>query len=410
MSVYDNVEAFAAEHGWVVKYAADGTPNFFRPVYKCKSSDLDASLPNHTHPAFIINGQEIDRRLIAVFKGSKLNGAIHSIPNAAPRVSAGADTLLEEIKAAGPGFGPKTIADSGLLLLLARKQGITAIKGNNDRGVDYRDGTKWTASASVSVGTKRVFQGVEYTCLYAHTTSWEKRPDITPEYWKKGRRIGGIPVASQINSSEPNGLNTLTGSGPASWRFGGDPDGWDDLTGNTMDQDYGYRIVGNELQILENNNAASPDADLSANSAAWKAILPNQSDNGHTLVAPGTAGTLKWNFANSKITLDTETDYTILANKSTAFKDLARNTSHVPYVPAILQELGIFPISGDQTQGTVYHNFTAENTERFPRRGGYYSDASYTGLGCCSSHSGRGVSNVSYGVRSGFDETLESGN
>ena len=406
MSMNDNLEAFAAEHGWIVKYAADGTPSFFKPVYKCNSSDLDPSLPNHTHPAFIINGQEVDRRLIAVFKGSELNGAIHSLPNMPPKVNAGADALLASIKAAGPGFGPKTVADSGLLLLLARKQGITVVKGNNSYGADYRDGTKWDKNQSVTVGAIRIFQGVAYTCLQNHTTSWALRPDVASAYWKKGKRVGGVPVQSQINESNPNGLNTMTGSGPASWRFGGDPDSWDDLTGNCNEQDYGYRIVGNELQILENNNAASPDADLSASSLAWKAILPNQDDNGHTLVAPGTAGTLKWNWLNNKITLDTETDLTINADKNTAFSNLAVNTEHVPFVPAILQELGLFPISGDTTQGTVYVHFSNTTTdERFPRRGGGYDSTSSAGLAFVHSHGARGHSGPYYGARSGFVES-----
>ena len=401
MAVKDNIERFAAEMGWVVKYAADGTPNFFYPIYKCKSSDLDASLPNHTHPAFIVNGQEISRRLIAVYKGGNFNNACHSIPNVAPLVSLGADQLLSKIKACGTGFGPKTVADSGLLLLLAKKLGCSTVKGNNSYGVDYRDGTKWAVNANVSVNDVRVFQGVAYKCLVAHTTSLATKPDVCPLYWERGRRIGGIPVASQISDSEPNGLNTLTGSGPLSWRFGGKANGIDDLTGNTCDQDYGYRIVGGEIQILADNNAADPSADLGADSAAWKAILPSSSDDTYTLVAPGTAGTLKWNWLNSKITLDTATD-TTLGQKSTAFKDLAVNTANVPYVPSIMYELGLFPISGDQTQGTVYIDFTT--AERFPRRGGHYNNSSIPGLGCVLAYVSRSGASAYYGVRSGFLE------
>lgn len=401
MNVKESIERFAKDQGWVVKYAADGTPNFFYPIYKCKSSDLDASLPNHTHPAFIVNGQEIPRRLIAVYKGGNFNNACHSIPNVAPLVNLGADQLLNKIKACGAGFGPKTVADSGLLLLLAKKLGCSTIKGNNDRGVDYRDGTKWTAGVSITAGNTRVFQGVEYTALVSHTSALENKPDVAPLYWERGRRIGGVPVASQISDSEPNGLNTLTGSGPKSWRFGGKANGIDDLTGNCYDQDYGYRIVGGEIQILENNNAADPDADLGADSAAWKAILPSSVDGSYTLVAPGTAGTLKWNWLNSKITLDTATD-TTLGQKSTVFKDLAVNSVNVPYVPYIMYELGLFPISGDQTQGTVYIEFTT--AERFPRRGGYCNYASSSGLGIVSASLARSYASSYYGVRSGFVE------
>jgi len=402
MAVKDNIERFAKEMGWVVKYATDGTPNFFYPIPKMKSSDLDPSLPNHTHPAFIVNGQEIDRRLIAVYKGGNFNGAAHSIPNAEPLVNLGADQLLERIKNCGPGFGPKTVADSGLLLLLAKKLGCSTVKGNNNYGVDYRDGTKWEPSKSITAGDKRVFQGVEYTALVSHTSAMENKPDIAPLHWSKGRRIGGIPVASQVSDSNPNGLNTLTGSGPISWRFGGEANGIDDLTGNTMDQDYGYRIVGGEIQILADNNAADPDADLRDSSAAWKAILPNSTDNSYTLVAPGTSGTLHWNWLNNKWTLDTVTADLTLGGKSTAFKDLAVNTANVPYVPCIMQELGLFPISGDTTPGTVYMDIIAG--ERFPRRGGFCNYASYAGLGCVFANYARSHTYANYGVRSGFFE------
>lgn len=405
MGVYDSIEAFAKEQGWVVKYSSDGTPNFFYPIYKCKSNDLDPSLPNRTHPAFIVNGQEISRRLIAVFKGSSIvsGGPIHSLPNMAPAVSAGADALLSRIKQTGDNFGPKTVADSGLLLLLARKNDWVP-KGNNNYGADYRDGTKWATGASVAVGATRVFQGVEYTCLVAHTTALENKPDVSPLYWKRGKRVGGIIVPSYISTTEYNGLLTYTGSGPATWRHDGTPSGIDDLNGNCYDQDYGYRIVDNELQILADNNAADPTADLGASSSAWKAILPNPSDNGHTLVAPGTSGTLKWNWLNNKITLDTvAADISGgLGQKSTSFKDLAVNTTNVPHVPAILQELGIFPISGDDTQGNTYHDFNGG--ERFPRRGGNYYNASGAGLGCVHSYYARGGSSVGYGVRSAYLE------
>jgi len=403
MGVHDSIEAFAKEQGWVVKYSADGTPNFFYPIYKCKSSDLDPSLPNHTHPAFIVNGQEISRRLIAVFKGSSIvsGGPIHSLPNMAPAVSAGADNLLDRIKQTGDGFGPKTVADSGLLLLLARKNDWVP-KGNNNYGADYRDGTKWATGQSISVGNTRVFQGVEYTALVAHTTALENKPDVSPLYWKRGKRVGGIMVPSYITTTDYNGLLTYTGSGPASWRHDGTPSGIDDLNGNCYDQDYGYRIVAQELQILENNNAADPTADLSASSSAWKAILPNPSDNGHTLVAPGTAGTLKWNWANNKLTLDTVAGDASLGSKGCNFKDLAVNSTNVPYVPAILQELGIFPISGDDTQGYYYHTFSSD--ERFPRRGGICGDTSSAGLGYVDSYYVRGGSGVYYGVRSAYLE------
>ena len=405
MGAFDTLEALAQQNGWVIKYSTDGVPSIFYPIPKMKSSDLDASLPNRTHPAFIINGVEVPRRLIAVYKGSSFSAAsqILSLPNMLPRTTLGADELLARIKLNGAGFGPKTVADSGLLLLLARKKDWVP-KGNNNYSVDYRDGTRWTAAASITIGLKRVLRGWEYEALTNHTSELANRPDKAPHIWKKLKYVGAIPVASQISDAEPNGLNTLTGSGPASWRLDGTPSGIDDLVGNCFDQDYGYRIVGGELQILADNDAASPTADLGAASAAWKAILPNAGDTGHTLVAPGTAGTLKWTWDTgaSKIKLDTAAPTLDDQNRNTAFKDLLVNATNVPYIPAILMELGLFPISGDDTQGQFYLKFSAG--EFFPRRGGNYNNTSNTGLGYVRAHDTRASAYVCYGVRSAFVE------
>ena len=400
------IEAMAAERGWVVKYATDGTPSFFYPIYKCTSKSLDASLPDTTHPAFIVNGTEIPRVLVGVYKGSELNNAVHSVPMGEPCVELGHDELLAKCKAAGPGFTGKTVAISGLLLLMARKNSWVP-KGNNSYSVDYRDGSRWELAKAYTIGTKRVHLGWEYECLAGHTSAIENKPDARPDLWARGKFIGGTPVASQVSASIPNGYNTLTGSGPLSWSLDGTVNGIVDLNGNTGEQDYGYRVYDGELQILPNNNALDPDANLLSASTSWKAILPNPGDAGYTLVAPGTAGTLKWNKnASGYPELDTTitSRTTSEESMSRAFKDLTANAVNVPYIPTILQELGIFPIPGDTTQGTVYYR-NHVTTEYIPRRGGYYHSASVAGLGGVSAGSSRSNASVNYGVRSAFLET-----
>lgn len=396
------IEAMAQERGWVVKYATDGTPSFFYPIYKCTSKSLDASLPDRTHPAFIVNGQEIDRLLIGIYKGSLQNGAIHSLPMQIPHFDPGHDELRNLCLSAGAGFTVKTVAVSGLLLLMARKYGWIP-KGNNWYGVDYRDGTPWELDISLSSGTKRVFRGWEYTCNAAHTTSLENQPHLRPDLWTKGKFLGGIPIPRYLNDLYPSGLNTVTGSGPASWSLDGTPNGIVDLNGNCMDQDYGYRIVSGELQVIANNDAMHPDTDISATSAAWKAILPNNSNNTHTLVAPGTAGTLKWDIP-STVPVLAKTITNRPGYKSQAFASLTKSAD-LPHVPALLQELGLFPIPGDTTQGRVYYD-NAEGVEYIPRRGGGYGSASTAGLGCVYCSYSRGTGSSYFVVRSAFLENL----
>lgn len=396
------IEAMAQERGWVVKYALDGTPSFFYPIYKCTSKSLDPSLPDRTHPAFIVNGQEIDRLLIGVYKGSFGNNAVHSLPMRIPHLDPGHDEFKSLCIAAGPGFTVKTVAVSGLLLLMAKKYGWDP-KGNTWFGVDSRDATPWELDKVLTSGSKRAFRGWEYTCNAGHTTSLANQPHLRPDLWQRGKFIGGIPIPRYLTDQYPSGLNTVTGSGPASWSLDGTVNGIVDLVGNMMDQDYGYRVVSGELQVIENNNAMHPDTDTSATSLAWKAILPHAANNTHTLVAPGTPGTLKWDIP-STVPVLAKTITNRPGYKNVAFNALTK-AADLPYVPALLQELGLYPVAGDTSRGRVYYD-NAEGIEYIPRRGGNYYSTSNAGLGFVSCINSRGGGGSSFGVRSAFLENL----
>lgn len=406
------LEFLARMYDNVVKYDAQGNPSIFVRFPKMKSSDLDSSLPDHTHPAFIINGQEQDYILLGKFKAASLTGSgsdggtLYSLPNMPPAHTRTADQFLSQIRAFGGGVSGMTVADRGFLLLLAQKNGWNP-GGNSDYGHCYKDATRYELGKSVGVGNTRGFRGWLYECIKAHTTSTELYPDISPLYWKRLKQIGGIEAYPDIHDAGQNNLIlTLNGSGPLDWYLDGTPGSICDIVGNQFEQDYGYRIVGNELQILENNNAASPDADLSSTSAAWKAILPNASDDGYTLVAPGTTGTLHWNWLNSKITLDTAIPTYDNEYRGTYFKDLAVNSANLPHIPYIVRELGLFPTSGSTMKGYYYMQFTAD--ERFPRGGGYYNDGGDMGLGYGSCGSPRSSAYWSYGARPRSLWTAES--
>lgn len=405
------LEFLAAQMGNVVKYDSKGYPSIFVPFYKMKSKDLDPSLPDRTHPAFIVNGVEYDRILIGKHKAGELEpgGTLYSLPNIAPKHSMGADELDARIRQF-EGACSMTIAMHGLILLLAKKHGWSP-KGNNHMSVDYRDGTPWDIGQNYTVGSKRVLYGWEYECTTAHMSVAELRPDIAPNHWKRIKFIGGSTVPAQRGSEKGRGWHTLNGTGPLSWNLDGTADSLVDIIGNTMENMPGYRVYNGELQIIENNNAAHPDADNSATSAAWKAILPNASNDGHTLVAPGTTGTLKWDKNGTGNEKPPRLD-TVIASRCVGdeymhalFKDLTANTARVPHVPAILKELGIFPVAGDATQGRCYYR-NQEGGEYFPRRGGICWSTSYAGLGYIYAHYGRSYAHVYYGARPAFVEIL----
>lgn len=397
------LEFLAKKYGNIVKYdSAGNVSGIFMKFPKMKSSDLVSGLPEHTHPAFIINGVEQDYILLGKYKGGDngvANGAILSLPNINPIRSLGADQCLSRMKLAGTGITGMTVADYGFIKLLAQKHGWVP-KGNTYWGQSHKDATCWEVGKTLTADTVRAYNGWLYKCLTGHTTSAELRPDLAPTYWEKQGQVGGISNDGTPDANHQTGYRTLSGTGPLDWYLGSDPANLCDIIGSSLEQQYGYRIVGMELQILENNNAADPEADLSASSAAWKAILPNQSDDGYTLVAPGTAGTLHWRWANSKITLDnTITEEEIDGNyRGCNFKDLLVNSTNVPYVPHILKELGLFPTgAGDTTEGYYYIHMTS--AERFPRRGGDFNSTSAAGLGYVYSADERGITYPYYGCR-----------
>ena len=123
-------------------------------------------------------------------------------------------------------------------------------------------------------------------------------------------------------------------------------------------------------------------------------------------MAPGTTGTLHWNWLNSKITLDTTIPTYHNEYRGTYFKDLAVNSANLPHIPYIVRELGLFPTSGSTMKGYYYVQFTAD--ERFPRRGGNYNNGGYMGLGCEHCYSPRSDAGRYYGARPRSLWTAES--
>lgn len=394
------LELLARQYGNIVQYDADGNPSIFCRFPKMKSSDFDPILPDHLHPAFRINGSEEDA-VIGKYMSSELesSGTQYSLPNMPPRVSMNYDTFLAKMRAFGNGASGLTIADHGLILLLAHLNEWEP-HGNNNWGVDYRDASPWELAKAYTVGTVRAFRGWTYECLVAHTSAAELLPVDSPTYWKKLKHVGGTPAdPGQYNAdSKYGGYNTLTASGPLDWYLGSDPGNLCDVQGNAFEQVYGFRLVNCEIQILgDNNNAADANCDCSANSPEWKAILPSMTDNSYTLVAPGTAGTLHYTWQNSKITIDTVEPTFDNEYRGTTFSQIATNTTNIPYMPSIMYELGLAPIPGTTVQGYFYVHMTAD--ERVARRGGHYRNTSYAGVAALDCNHPRSYANAHYGGR-----------
>ena len=351
------LENFYAATGEVVLRDANGNPSVFVRHPKVNSSFFASMLPNAPHPAFVVGETTDPALLIGKYKSSQLAGlsTMYSLPNATSATDVNRAGHQERSEGFGHNATMLTIADHGLLMLMAQTSD-RIVRGREINTYSWADGTPWAWNKTVQVGDIRLFNSWKYQCLEAHTTSASNGtnaylPPDHPELWKKLTRCGGTPDTS-CGEYHNQYQETLTGSGPLSWYLNHDISMETDIGGGRMENLLGVRLSDCEIQILPNNNVADPS--YTPQASDWRAILPNANDNGYTLVAPGTTGTLKFNMLSaSSIKLDTEAsarnDYSMMH-----FRNLTANAEHVPYVPTIMYELGLFPLPNCQLQGDLF--------------------------------------------------------
>ena len=179
----------------------------------------------------------------------------------------------------------------------------------------------------------------------------------SPEYY-------GVPAYWYSNRI----ARVLNGSGPISWMHDGSPWGVWGMNGNFFQWTTGFRQKAGEIHVIPNNDAALPETDHSATSEAWKAMLGDGS-----LVAPGTAGTLKYD-ATSPISIATE--ITSRGSVNSYFGDITG------IAPNLAKLLGLAPAGSAANHGLdriyIRNDASGSYSETLARRGG---DWSYGGIG-----------------------------
>ena len=342
-----------------------GLPSVYVRREKGTIRDAIGFGPTETHYAFKVNGAEIPafymgKYLATVYKGRALSLPLQSPAadtvavadcGAAANNNVSFDNAKLWCEANGPGFHLPTIAEYAWIALMSRKNG-TMPHGNNSFGCDV-------------------------TCNY------EK--GLASRYDSSGR----------INT-------TLTGSGPAKWNDNWKPDGICDLNGNVFEWQGGYRTVDGELQIFADNDAAM-QYEQNKDSTRWKAILLDGS-----LVAPGTAGTLKWDYTETpgdtssayNIHLTTELKHqqaTATPYGSSFFENLVCEDGES--APAILLALALMPSYDGCGNDYV---FLRNLGECLSYRGGAWSNGQESGVFCTNSCSPRGYHYAYLGFRPAF--------
>lgn len=323
-----------------------GLPSVMVLIPKMNSADLSNGLESRTHPAFIVNGREIETVAVGKYISSIKFGRAYSLPNKDPATCLSFDDSARLCSIKGRGWGITPYSLWGALALWCKKNG-TFPEGNTNYG---------------QFGDKSESHGVGAT------------------FYEDGK-IG----------------HTLTGSGPLSWYHNRRPDGIADLCGNVFEWCSGFRFCNGELQIIPNADTMVNGCDMSYSSPLWRAILPDG-----TLTEPNSPDSLKLDFVNGHwVVCQTITSHTE-EKRCCPVRDIGL-ADGISEMPQILIELGICPER--MPTGAPYGNdvFWGPNkaVEQFPCRGGNWYDHEYAcgGMFRTSVYYGRDIIGNTIGTR-----------
>ena len=333
-------------------YDDTGMPSVMVKIPKMTYAQLGMGTSTAVHPAFIVNGTEVDAIYISKYPNIVQNSRAYSLPGVDPQTRISFDTAMAACNAKGYGWHLITRMEWGLLVRWCQQNGIMP-KGNNTFG-------KHSSEA-----------------VYKAVPSTDRDPN------NKIQR-------------------TATGTGPLTWYHNQEPDGIADLCGNVWEWCGGLRIVKGELQLLANNNGADSAKSQSDTSTEWKAIRASDG----ALITPNgsgtTSGSIKMDWVNSKLTYSTTISDASPGTHDCRFHAIACTSAISAAAKLLLQALGMLQY-GDTNELFSDHQiyFSNSQDELFFSSGGAWNLSSY---GLASFHGSYVRSGIYtyFGFRSAF--------
>ena len=339
-------------------------PSIMVRIPQMKFSELITGGTQDIHDAFICNEVTYDCLYIGKYHAIVVNGRAYSLAGKDPAVNMNFDQARAYCRAKGAGWHLPTNALYAAIALWCKANG-TQPHGNTSYGAD-------------------------------HAKPYEK----------------GFASCARDGSGRIQ--RTATGSGPDSWYHDfNSATGIADLCGNVWEWAGGLRLVDGEIQVIPYGNAmADIYADASKDiqgpsSTLWKAL-----DKDGNFVAPGTAGSLKYDY-----TADPGTAYTgkpfqliagALAHKQTVdspsgyqmFTATAAKSGLV--VPIRAKALGLMPDGDAEAYDNRGGHWMRNLGERLPVRGGGWRHGANAGASALNLSNPRSGASGYLGFRAAY--------
>ena len=331
-----------------------GMPSIMVPFPKLTYADIMTGGTQDPLPAFLVDGHEIPVIYESKYQNIVVNDRAYSLPFEDPRVYITFDQALQMCRNKGDGWH------------------------------------------------------LHSNALWAAIQSWCYRNKTVPHgngnYGKDYSNPHEHGVTTYIDGNHGGG-RTATGSGPVTWYHNYDSSGIADLCGNIWEWVAGLRMVNGEIQIIPYGNSMKADCNMSATSTEWKAIMPNG-----TLVAPGTAGTLKYDgeTATGAPRINTAVEFKPGTDDGYYWRQFGTLAAKAGVdIPPMMKALGLAPIP-DYEYGNGGFWIRPQAAERLPIRGANWGSTTHAGVSALDLLNPRSLSSVHVGFRAAYYRKTEN--